>query len=219
MSGGVEQTQVESADTPESTEDGWRDYGVEELPVPLAAALAAFAEHGYHGTSVREIAARANLSVPGLYHHYPSKQSLLQGLLERTMTDLLARSEKAIEEAGPEPINRFDAVVESLLRFHMYRREQAFVGSTEIRSLDDDYRPTYIGYRDRQQRMVDEIVFAGVGEGVFATEYPKDAARAVATMCVGVSTWFKLDGELGADELIRRNLQLARSIVGYRPQS
>ena len=71
---------------------GWRDYGATELPVPLAAALDTFAEHGYHGTSVREIASRANLSVPGLYHHYPSKQSLLQGLLERTMTDLLTRS-------------------------------------------------------------------------------------------------------------------------------
>ncbi|WAC53656.1 TetR/AcrR family transcriptional regulator [Gordonia sp. SL306] len=194
----------------------WRDYGEPELPVPLAAALAAFAEQGYHGTSVREIASRANLSVPGLYHHYPSKQSLLQGLLERTMTDLLSRSERAISEAGDRPIDQFDAVVESLLRFHMYRREQAFVGSTEIRSLDDSYRQTYIGHRDRQQHMVDEVVFAGVEAGVFSTRYPKDASRAVATMCVGVSTWFKLDGELGADELISRNLQLARALVGYR---
>ncbi|WP_043456168.1 TetR/AcrR family transcriptional regulator [Gordonia polyisoprenivorans] len=230
MSDGVGDTGVEEAtadsrsDGPEGTHaseavqttSSWRDYGEAELPVPLAAALAAFAEHGYHGTSVREIAARAGLSVPGLYHHYPSKQSLLQGLLERTMTDLLARSEQAIREAGPEPVRRFDAVVESLLRFHMYRREQAFVGSTEIRSLDDSYKPTYIGHRDRQQHMVDEIVFAGVEAGDFETEYPKDAARAVATMCVGVSTWFKLDGELGADELIRRNLVLARQIVGYR---
>lgn len=193
----------------------WRDYGESKLPVPLAAALAAFAEHGYHGTSVREIAARANLSVPGLYHHYPSKQSLLQGLLERTMTDLLQRSELAVVEAGPEPVDQFDAVVESLLRFHMYRREQAFVGSTEIRSLDDSYRSSYIAHRDRQQRIVDDIVFAGVERGDFSTAYPKDASRAVTTMCVGVSTWFKLDGELGADELIFRNLQLARATVGY----
>ncbi len=213
MSGGTGEADIRPATRPLG---GWRDYGEPELPVPLAAALAAFAEQGYHGTSVREIAARANLSVPGLYHHYPSKQSLLQGLLERTMTDLLARSEAAIVEAGPEPIRQFDAVVESLLRFHMYRREQAFVGSTEIRSLDDNYRPTYIGHRDLQQRMVDVIVFAGVETGEFTTEYPKDAARAVATMCVGVSTWFKLDGLLGPDELIARNLQMARALVGYR---
>ncbi|MFT4126615.1 MAG: TetR/AcrR family transcriptional regulator [Gordonia sp. (in: high G+C Gram-positive bacteria)] len=208
MDGGV--TDVTAASS-------WRDFGESGLPVPLAAALAAFVEHGYHGTSVREIAARANLSVPGLYHHYPSKQSLLQGLLERTMAELLTRSAAAIDGAGPDPVDRFDAVVESLLRFHMYRREQAFVGSTEIRSLDKSYRASYIGLRDRQQRMVDEIVFAGVEAGVFDTPYPKDAARAVATMCVGVSTWFRFDGDLAADELIGRNLGLARNLVGCRP--
>ena len=205
---------VDDAEVGEQT-GRWRDFGEPELPVPLAAALAAFAEHGYHGTSVREIAARANLSGPGLSHHYPSKQSLLPGLLERTMTDLLTRSEQAVTEAGPEPVDQFDAVVESLLRFHMYRREQAFVGSTEIRSLDSSYKQTYIGLRDRQQRMVDEIVFAGVDAGDFRTRYPKDAARAVTTICVGVSTWFKPDGELGPDELIARNLDLSRATVGY----
>ncbi|WP_132992504.1 TetR/AcrR family transcriptional regulator [Gordonia zhaorongruii] len=195
----------------------WRDYGEVDLPAPLRAALAAFVEHGYHGTSVREIASRAGLSVPGLYHHYPSKQSLLQGLLERTMTDLLRRSEEAIDEAGADPLTQFDAVVESLLRFHMYRREQAFVGSTEIRSLDADYRETYIGHRDRQQKMVDRVVLAGVGGGVFSTIDPKGAARAVASLCVGVSTWYRADGELGPDELIVRNLEYARSVVGYVP--
>ncbi|MCF8608788.1 TetR/AcrR family transcriptional regulator [Gordonia sp. HY285] len=193
----------------------WRDYGAAGLPSPLRAALEAFVEHGYHGTSVREIAGRAGLSVPGLYHHYPSKQSLLQGLLELTMADLLRRSEQAIAEAGDDRLAQFDAVVESLLRFHMYRREQAFVGSTEMRSLDGDYRPRYIGHRVRQQRMVDEIVLGGVDAGVFVTADPKGAARAVATMCVGVSTWYRVDGELGADELIERNLEYARAIVGY----
>lgn len=131
------------------------------------------------------------------------------------MTDLLARSEQAIAEADAEPVAQFDAVVESLLRFHMYRKEQAFVGSTEIRSIDDRYRDEYIGYRDRQQYMVDDIVLAGVDAGVFTTRYPKDASRAVTTMCVGVSTWYNADGELGADELISRYLQLARDTVGY----
>ena len=201
--------------TADQAQTNWRDYDEGHLQAPLAAALAAFVEHGYHGTSVRDIASRAGLSVPGLYHHYPSKQSLLQGLLELTMTDLLRRSEAAIAEAGDDPVAQFDAVVESLLRFHMYRREQAFVGSTEIRSIDSDYRDAYIGHRDRQQRMVDDVVRAGVDAGVFSTPDPKGAARAVATMCVGVSTWYRADGELGPGELIERNLEFARSIVGY----
>src|SRR5699024_1058974 len=193
----------------------WRDYSDADLPAPLAAALAEFVQHGYHGTSVREIAARAGLSVPGLYYHYPSKQALLRGLLEHVMTDLLARSEAAVAEAGDRPIAQFDAVVESLLRFHMYRRGQAFIGSTEIRSLDAEYRASYIGRRDRQQRMVDRIVAAGAEAGEFTTPYPRDAARAVTVMCVGVSTWYRADGDLTADELVRRNLRIARDIVGY----
>lgn len=152
---------------------GWRIYGPRTLPAPLEAALLAFAEHGYHGTSVREIAARAKLSVPGLYHHYPSKQSLLQGLLELTMLDLVARCEQAVAEAGAKPVAQFDAVVESLLRFHMFRQEQAFIGSTEIRSIDDGYRDTYVGLRDRQQRIVDDIIAAGVAGGDFTTTAAK----------------------------------------------
>lgn len=195
----------------------WRSYGPPELPAPLAAALEAFAEHGYHGTKVRDIAARAGLSVPGLYHHYPSKQSLLQGISELTMAELLGRSEAALAEAGADPLDRFDALIESLLRFHMYRRELAFVGSTEIRSMDPDYREIYVGHRDRQQRMIDDAVAAGVQAGVFTTPYPRDAARALATLCVGVSSWYRPDGSLEPDELVARNLELARELVGFRP--
>jgi AcrR family transcriptional regulator len=193
---------------------GWRIYGPRTLPAPLEAALLAFAEHGYHGTSVREIAARAKLSVPGLYHHYPSKQSLLQGLLELTMLDLVARCEQAVAEAGAKPVAQFDAVVESLLRFHMFRQEQAFIGSTEIRSIDDGYRDTYVGLRDRQQRIVDDIIAAGVAGGDFTTTAAKGAGRAITTMCVGVSTWYRVDGAMSPDELIAENLGFARAIVG-----
>lgn len=194
--------------------DDWREYGPPELSAPLAAALEAFAEHGYNGTTVRDIAARAELSVPGLYHYYPSKQSLLQGVSEITMCELLERSEAALEDAGDDPLDRFDALVESLLRFHMYRREQAFIGSSEIRSMEPEYRKVYVGHRDRQQRMIDDVVAAGVAAGVFTVPYPEDAARAIATMCIGVSSWYRPDGSLSADELIARNLTLARMMVG-----
>ncbi len=42
----------------------------------LLAALECFVERGYHGTTIRQIANRAGVSVPGLYHHYASKLAL-----------------------------------------------------------------------------------------------------------------------------------------------
>lgn len=197
-----------------SNPGGWRVYEEAVLPAPLAAALAAFVEQGYHGTSVRDIASRAGLSVPGLYHHYPSKQALLMGLMTTAMDELLERSTAAAREAGGAPRYRFDAVVESLLLFHMHRRDHAFLGSTEIRSLEPANRDYVVGRRDDQQRMLDEIVRAGIDTGDFDLDDPADASRAVTTMCVGVAGWYRPDGPLEPDELVRVYLGIARRIVG-----
>ncbi|MFW2243119.1 TetR/AcrR family transcriptional regulator [Rhodococcus opacus] len=202
--------------TVEGTQRGssWREYTDQGLSKVLAAALAAFVEKGYDGASIREIASRAGLSVPGLYHHYPSKQALLVGLTNAVMRELLDRSHAAVAEAGPTPGERFDAVIESLLRFHMYRREQAFVASRETRSMEPESRKAYIALRDEQQEMLDDIVGEGVAAGLFRTPFPEDASRAVVTMCVAVSTWYREDGPLSPDELVERYLAIARSTVG-----
>jgi AcrR family transcriptional regulator len=194
----------------------WRHYGVSTLPKALAAALDAFAERGYDGTSIREVASRAGLSVPGLYHHYPSKQALLVSLTTTVMKDLLDRSRQALAEAGPTPSDQFDAVVESLLRFHMFRRNQAFVASTEMRSMEPASREAFVALRDEQQRMLDCIVEDGVSAGEFSTPYPKDASRAVTTMCVAVASWYHPGGSLPPDEIVIRYLAIARSAVGAR---
>ncbi|WP_229746210.1 TetR/AcrR family transcriptional regulator [Rhodococcoides trifolii] len=198
-----------------STEpDEWREYGGSALSAPLAAALAEFVEHGYHGTTVRDIARRAGLSVSGLYHHYPSKQELLVGLTDAAIEELIGRSRAAEAEAGPSPSARFDAVVESLLLFHMYRREQAFLSSTEIRSFDPDRRAAYVAKRDEQQRMVDRIVADGVSDNVFRVSDPVHASRAVTTMCVGVASWYRPDGPSTPADLVRIYLDIARRMVG-----
>jgi AcrR family transcriptional regulator len=183
------------------------------LPRVLAAALEVFSEQGYHGAGIRDIASAAGLSVPGLYHHYRSKQDILMDLVMAVMGDLLTGTHAALDAAGDDPVARFDAVVEELLRFHLSRRREAFVAATELRSLDAGNRERYVARRDEQQAMIDDLVAAGCASGAFATPYPADAARAVATLCVGVASWYRADGPLTADELVRRHLVLARGLV------
>ncbi|WP_137726163.1 TetR/AcrR family transcriptional regulator [Prescottella subtropica] len=200
--------------TTDTTSGAWRNYGGSTLSGPLSAALDLFAERGYEGTSIREIAIHSDLSVPGLYHHFPSKQAMLVELTRMSMEELLGRSRAALEEAGPTSREQFDAVVESLLRFHMCRRKQAFVASTEIRSMGEPARTSYIGMRDEQQRMLDSIVREGVRTGDFHTLFPDEASRAVITMCVAVAGWYRTDGSLTPDHLVDRYLVIARGAVG-----
>src|SRR5438445_6914359 len=47
----------------------------------LTAAAALFAEHGFHGTKIRDIAARARVNVAAGNYHYGSKKALYLSVL------------------------------------------------------------------------------------------------------------------------------------------
>ena len=203
--------------TAAGTPPDWRDFSVPALPPLLHAALECFLEHGYHGTAIRTVATRAGLSVPGLYHHYPSKQALLVGIAESAMADLYARSTAALSEAGSDVEERFARLIECLVLVHAYRWEHAFIAASEIRSLEGEARSRHIAARDRQQRLLDAVVEEAVNQGLFTTAHPREASRAVTTMCTGVSQWYRAGGPLSPEALAVRYVEICRGAVGAAP--
>lgn len=192
----------------------WRTFGPDMLVPPLQAALRVFVRAGYHGTSIRTIAEAAGLSVPGLYHHYRSKQAILDAIVTATMTEMLAHSHAAEADSDGTPRVRFDNLVEALARFHMERRDHAFLASTEMRSMEPEVRARHIAQRDEQQRLLEDAIADGVADGSFVSAYPADAARAIASLSVSIATWYQPDGPLTEDEVVARHLDFARRIVG-----
>jgi AcrR family transcriptional regulator len=192
----------------------WRAFPGDPLPPILRGAQTCFVDHGYHGTTIREVAAATGLSVPGLYHHYKSKQSLLVAICQVGMGDLWERSQAALAEAGNDLVRRLDLLVECLVLFHAHRRELAFIASAEIRGLEPEARDAHIAARDRQQRLMDAIVESGVAAGLFTNPFRREASRAVVTMCTGVSQWYRPDGGLSATELAEQYRVVARMAVG-----
>lgn len=58
-----------------------RERGRARVAALLAAAGAAFAERGYDGTTMTEIAARAGASIGSLYQFFPTKELLAEALV------------------------------------------------------------------------------------------------------------------------------------------
>ncbi len=67
----------------------------------LDAALDAFADRGFHATSMNEVAELAGVTKPVLYQHFGSKRALYQELLDDVAATLEARIQEATATGGP----------------------------------------------------------------------------------------------------------------------
>ena len=183
------------------------------------AAIEAMSEHGYHGTSVRDIADRAGMSSAALYHHFSSKQDLLFRITDRGIEALVRQTEDALLASPNDPAERLRAIVRVHVLNHAENRQGSFIGNSEIRSLEPGNRAIVVSKRDQQKRIFDRVVLDGVERGVFTTPYPQEATMALITMCTAVAQWYRPDGPLRPDEIAERYADLGLAMLGYRPRS
>jgi TetR/AcrR family transcriptional regulator len=78
----------------------------------LDAALEAFSEHGFKGTSTRDIAARAGVHHPLITYHFSNKDRLWRSATKYVFGDFIAALQKAQQEQANEcPKARFAAMI------------------------------------------------------------------------------------------------------------
>ena len=105
----------------------------------LEAAAVLFAERGYHAVGIDDIGAAAGISGPGVYRHFPSKQSLLAALCERALSRMLEGAQ-GISAASGDPQASLEALVELHVAFAVEERALIGVWGRELPALSDDVR-------------------------------------------------------------------------------
>jgi AcrR family transcriptional regulator len=92
----------------------------------LHAARKVFAQHGYHGATIGEIADEAGLSNGAVYYNFANKEDLFLALLDEWRTELIGDVQTAIRRPGnAEPAHSFQDemrhVIETLKRGREWR--------------------------------------------------------------------------------------------------
>jgi len=167
----------------------------------LQAAREEFAERGYDGTSIRQIAQRAGMSLSVLYHYYPGKTELLQAIVDEAMDAYFGACEAALDEAGEDPVRRLAALVTATIRFRAAYPSKGSLIQGEEHAFNDEFLSHYRKRAAVGTRMFSDVVEAGLASGVFRTPYPEDARRAVIAMCNAVGEWYDPRGALSVDSL------------------
>ncbi|MFF0454603.1 TetR family transcriptional regulator [Nocardia africana] len=201
------------ATSEEDTARAWREFPPLDIDPVLAAAIDSFVETGYHGATMRSIAHRAGMSVPGVYHHYRDKQELLVRALDLTMDELHWRTRAARGEATGGR-GRLIRVVEALALFHTHRRELAFIGASEMRSLTSDNRQRITASRNDIQYLLDEDIDTALAEANLPAYHARVAGRAIATMCTSLPQWFRLEGPATPEQIATEYADFALGLLG-----
>jgi AcrR family transcriptional regulator len=155
----------------------------------VEAAVAAFAEQGYHATTTRDIAGRAGLSPAALYVHYPSKAALLARISQQGHDVALALVTEATAAGGDAEVRLRD-VVARFASWHAEHHRVARVVQYEFEALPDSARASVIPMRRRIEQLVEGVIRDGIAEGTMEAGHPRRVARAILSLCVDVARWY-----------------------------
>lgn len=188
--------------------------GTETAKRVLKEALSLFALHGYAAVSMRQIASNCGLQAGALYNHFPTKQSILQGLMVSHMEDLLAALEASA--LPDEPIAALDAFTRFHIHYHIGRPEEVFIAYMELRNLESAPYAQVMRLRQRYERVLRGILRDGQGANCFTIDDVSVTAMAIISMMTGVNTWYRYGGRLSVKEVEEIYVNLVRSVVGLK---
>jgi AcrR family transcriptional regulator len=177
-----------------------------------AAALDVFCSRGYHAASMRDIAASAEVQPASLYHHFSSKEALLEDLMTSAMEDLRDDVIEAIA-IGTGPEDRLARAIRAHVIFNGTHRQEAIVADTELRGLSGSRLDRVIGLRRVYESLIRQLIVDGTVEGVFQTSDASIATKALLIQSTGVALWYHDGGPQPLDEIADVHVQMALKML------
>jgi AcrR family transcriptional regulator len=124
----------------------------------LDAAAELFASQGFDRTSVADVAQACGLEKPSLYHYFPSKKSILSGVLALGIDDLIFEAQAILDSGIEDPMDRLYQLL--LGHSRNFDKKIAHVKTflLESRALEPAERERYLARRREYEHMIIEVI-------------------------------------------------------------
>ncbi len=179
----------------------------------LAAALGLFAQRGFHGTSIRDIAAAVGLQSASLYGHFASKEHLLAELVLAGHEEHNQQLHAAVDAAPDSPADQLGAWVTSHVLTHAHYPVLTMVLNNELHAVPPDLAGAAIEFRHDSELLLVDIVERGSAAGEFDPPHPWMAAAAIAGMGMRVANWYEPGLGLTPEEVAANYAEMALLLV------
>src|SRR5262245_32905473 len=177
----------------------------------LAIAAAIFARKGILGTTVRDIADEAGILSGSLYHHFESKDQMVEEIL-RDHGERQLRAFKDVVAREADPVEAIHGLVIVGVQFVADNPGVARILRNDVQQIKEMPRLAHVERTRQESRQVwNGVVRAGVERGVFQAGL--DPEIVVRAMFDGVLASFRWFPPLGRSTPRRISDQLARLYV------
>ncbi|EQD80767.1 transcriptional regulator, TetR family [mine drainage metagenome] len=179
----------------------------------LEAALKLFAECGYAGASVREVAAASGVKPATIYAHYPSKEHILAELCRIGHEEQHRSVRAAVLNSGADPRDQIVAYVRAHVGMHTAFPMLAVVANAELHVLSAELGATTFTLRQQSEQLLADIIQRGLDKGVFNVPNAWLAVAAIGGMGLRVAYWYAPDYHLEAREVAEVYAEYALRIL------
>jgi len=201
-------------DTPLNTPLAAKASRREEL---LAIAADLFAQRGFKNTTVRDIADAAGILSGSLYHHFDSKESMVDEILDTFQTELFRRYD-AVVASDFDARQKFEAVIRiSFEAIHDHHSEVA-IYQNDAGYLAGFERFGYLEQRNAQMRRLwVGLLEEGVRSGIFRPDLDVEVVYRFIRDTVWVAVrWYRPGGELSAHDVAGQYLSILLDGIAAR---
>jgi AcrR family transcriptional regulator len=173
----------------------------------LAAAM--FAERGLRATTVRDIADSAGILSGSLYHHFKSKEQMVEEVLGDFLDWLFERYQQIVD-TQPDPLERVKGLFMVSFEAIEHRHAQVVIYQDEAKRLSALPQFGFVEARNREQRkMWVDVLKQGMADGCFRPDIDVDLVYRFIRDTTWVSVrWYQPGGPLTAEEVGRQYLAI-----------
>lgn len=164
------------------------------------AALRVFTRLGFHGTSVRDIAKEAGVSIGNLYNYYPTKEEIFKSIIERYETHMEKLRRKALGPIHgvfePDELKRMAHVIREIVYDNPDYWRLMYIDITEFgnRHFADTFRSLAKNMKERLGAQLEASTRTGVwNRGI-------DPALAFTAIYLQLFTYFLVEKLFGGKQ-------------------
>ncbi|AFJ34608.1 TetR/AcrR family transcriptional regulator [Mycobacterium sp. MOTT36Y] len=172
---------------------------VENQMYETAAKL--FAERGFAGTSLQDIADAMGITRPALYYYVKSKEDLLSRLVTEITAGNTAQILRVTNNKTIDPVQKLSEVAYLMAHNRALHPTRFLLLARSEAELPEDLAKVHETTKRKMLRNLIEVIQAGIDAGQFRPVNPRIAALAVIGMCNWVAWWFHEDDPASAEQV------------------